>query len=107
MTSDAAGNIITDTDVASSVTKTLGYNAAGQLASVVVGSQPEGQYVYDYLSRLTIRTLPASSTTLHYVHDLDGNIIAEYDSSGTVAREYIWLDERPWPLSRTPALRHP
>lgn len=29
------------------------------------------------------------------MHDLNGNIIAEYDSAGTVLREYIWLEERP------------
>jgi hypothetical protein len=29
------------------------------------------------------------------VHDLDGNVIAEYDSTGTLLREYVWLDDRP------------
>ncbi len=92
---DASGNITTDTNTTTSTTKTFGYNAPGNVASVTVGTQLSGQYTYDYLSRLTIRSLPTSSTTLHYVHDLDGNIIAEYDSSGTLLREYAWADERP------------
>ncbi|KAA3523469.1 hypothetical protein DXM29_20400 [Agrobacterium tumefaciens] len=94
-TSDAAGNIVTDTDTSTNTTKTYGYNAAGQLASVAIGGRTNGEYVYDYLSRLTKRTLPRTGKTLHYAHDLDGNIIAEYDSNGILAREYIWLDERP------------
>ncbi|MFN7089158.1 MAG: RHS repeat-associated core domain-containing protein [Allorhizobium sp.] len=93
--SDASGNIVTETTLSTNTTKTFGYNAAGQLESVTTGNQTSGQYTYDYLSRLKTRALPGSSTVLHYVHDLDGHIIAEYDSSGTLAREYIWLDERP------------
>ncbi|RLQ85271.1 RHS repeat-associated core domain-containing protein [Notoacmeibacter ruber] len=95
ITSDAAGNIVSDADLTAGVTRSYDYNAPGQLASVSTGGSLAGQYSYDYLSRLTVRTLPASGTTLHYIHDLDGNIIAEYDASGTVLREYVWLDERP------------
>lgn len=94
-TSDAAGNIITENNIPASTTKAFTYNHAGQLATMDVNSVIEGTYGYDYLSRLTTRTLPGSSTTLHFVHDLDGNIIAEYDAAGTVLHEYIWLEERP------------
>jgi hypothetical protein len=68
---------------------------ASQLAGVTVGGVPQGSYLYDYLSRLASRSLPASSATLHLVHDLDGNVIAEYDASGTLNREYVWLEDRP------------
>lgn len=30
-----------------------------------------------------LNRFPASSTTLHLVHDLDGNVISEYDGAGT------------------------
>lgn len=93
--SDAAGNIVEDTDIATSTTKELAYNHPGQLASVDVAASTIGVYTYDYLSRLVSRELPASSTTLHLIHDLDGNVIAEYDSSSTLLREYVWLEDRP------------
>ncbi|MET3521490.1 RHS repeat-associated core domain-containing protein [Mesorhizobium abyssinicae] len=32
---------------------------------------------------------------LHYVHDLDRNVIAEYDGAGALLREYVWLEDRP------------
>jgi RHS repeat-associated protein len=94
-TSDDAGNVIGDTDLSTSTTKELAFNHPGQLASVEIGGTPKGGYLYDYLSRLVSRGLPASSTTLHLVHDLNGNLIAEYDSAGTLLREYVWLDDRP------------
>ena len=71
----------------------LAYNHPGQLVSVTVGGVPQGSYLYDYLSRLVSRSLPAA--TLHLVHDLDGNVIAEYDASGALNREYVWLEDRP------------
>jgi hypothetical protein len=42
-----------------------------------------------------VRQLPASTTTLHLVHDSDGNVIAEYDDTGALLREYVWLEDRP------------
>ncbi len=104
--SDADGNIIEDTDLALSTTKELAYNHPGQLQGVEVGGVARGAYVYDYLSRLASRTLPASSTTLHLVHDNDGNVIAEYDGSGVLLREYVWMDGRPIAVitAGTPAL---
>ncbi|MEO4001727.1 RHS repeat-associated core domain-containing protein [Mesorhizobium sp. CAU 1732] len=109
-TSDAAGNIIAENNIPASTTKAFTYNHAGQLAGVDVNSTTEGTYGYDYLSRLTTRTLAGSSTTLHFVHDLDGNIIAEYDAAGAVLREYIWLEERPLAVvdhsGTSPAIYH-
>jgi len=47
-------------------------------------------------------------TTLHMVHDLDGNVIAEYNASGTLVTEYISVDGRPLAMvdntGTTPAL---
>ncbi|WP_267913392.1 hypothetical protein [Thermohalobaculum xanthum] len=33
--------------------------------------------------------------TLHIVHDLEGNRIAEYEVGGGLLREYVWLDGYP------------
>lgn len=93
--SDAAGNITEDDSLATSTTKTYAWNHPGQLAAVEVNSVLRGDYLYDYLSRLVSRGLPATSTTLHLVHDIDGNVIAEYDAAGTLLTEYVWLGDRP------------
>lgn len=46
----------------------------------------------------------------HFVYDLDGNIIAEYDAGGTLLREYVWLEERPLAVvdhsGTSPAIYH-
>lgn len=92
-TPDAAGNITQD--VAGSTTKVFAYDHPGQLKSVTVSGTSQGVYKYDYLARLVSRELPPSLTTLHLVHDLDGNVIAEYSAAGTLLREYVWMDDRP------------
>lgn len=95
---DPAGNIVEDDNVATSTLKEFAFNHPGQLSAVEVNSTAQGAYLYDYLSRLVSRGLPASSTTLHLVHDLDGNVIAEYDSTGALITEYVWMDDRPLAL---------
>lgn len=92
--SDLAGNTTQDVTVLPALTKDFIWNNAGQLKEAKVGGVSKGTYVYDYLSRLVSRTLLPSST-IHTVHDLDGNVIAEYSSTGTLLREYVWLEERP------------
>ena len=39
--------------------------------------------------------MPSVPVTLHLVHNLDGNVIAEYEAPTTLLAEYIWLDDRP------------
>ncbi len=80
--SDAAGNVTDDDLVSPATTKDYIYNAAGQLASASVNSTAAGAYVYDSLSRLVECT--AGAVTLHRVHDLDGNVVAEYDDTGAL-----------------------
>ena len=93
--SDAAGNIVEDTNLSTSAAKEYAYNHPGQIAEAEVGGVTTGVYTYDYLFRLVSRELPSVPVTLHLVHDLDGNVIAEYDATGTLLTEYIWLDDRP------------
>ncbi len=92
-TSDAAGNVASET--AGGSTTTYVWNHPGQLSSVRLGSATQATYVYDYLHRLVQRGLPPSSTTLHMVYDLDGDVIAEYTGAGALLREYIWMEDRP------------
>jgi hypothetical protein len=103
--SDAAGNVVEDTDLSTSTIKDLAYNHAGQLTGFEIGGVAQGIYKHDHLSLLASRELPGSPTTLHYVHDRDGNVIAEYDSVGTLLREYVWLDAGRSPPSGLGRLR--
>ncbi len=44
-----------------------------------------------------IRRLTQENRTIHAVHDVDGNRIAEYEwdgASATLIREYVWMDGR-------------
>ena len=36
----------------------------------------------------------AGGETTLYLHDLDGNVISEVDGSGTVRRDYVWVEHR-------------
>ncbi|WP_167369241.1 RHS repeat-associated core domain-containing protein [Pseudovibrio denitrificans] len=91
---DAAGNLLTD--IVSEGTKAYAYNTASRLSQVTINNVLKGQYTYNSNGQLVIRQInnADSPTTLHYVHDLEGNIIAEIDSSGATTREYVWIEHR-------------
>jgi hypothetical protein len=44
-----------------------------------------------------VRTIPtASPSTIHYIYDADGHVLAEHDgATGALLREYVWLDDMP------------
>ena len=92
-THDAAGNIITDTRPGEVFAFT--YNARNRPASVTRNTVAYATYGYNAFEQLVSRATSASggpTGTVHYIHDLDGHIIAEADAStGTTAREYIWM----------------
>lgn len=91
-TLDGAGNTLTDTE-SGGAAKVYTYDSRGQLKTATVGGSLKGTYVYNYAAQLVSRTLTNTtpSGTVHYIHDLDGNVIAEADGFGNVTREYIWL----------------
>jgi len=39
-----------------------------------------------------------SSTTTHYIYDRAGRLLAEATGTGTIQREYVWLDDMPLAL---------
>jgi RHS repeat-associated protein len=92
---DAAGNLTQDQDIFYSQTQVLAWNHPGQIASVTRNSIPRGAYTYDYLHRLVARDIQSGVGMVHRVHDLDGNVIAEYHASGYLMTEYVWLEDRP------------
>ncbi len=91
---DAAGNLLTDAE--GNNTKTYAYNIANRLSQVTVNNVLNGQYTYNSDGQLVIREIngAGNSTTLHYVHDLEGNVVAEIDSAGATIREYAWIAHR-------------
>lgn len=60
----------------------------------------QANYVYDGLERLAIRTTQnmTPSGTTHYLYDLQGRILSEATSSGTIQTEYVWVDDLPLAL---------
>ena len=64
-----------------------------------------GSYGYNALEPPSSRSASAPggpSGTVHYIHDLQGHVIAEADgSTGAITREYIWLDDLPTAVPTT------
>jgi RHS repeat-associated protein len=97
-THDSAGNIITD--VRGATTYIYRYNNRGRLDRVTVGASTVADYAYDGLERMSVRTTqnmtPAGTT--HYMYDRSGRVITEATGSGTIQREYVWVDDMPLAL---------
>jgi 6-phosphogluconolactonase (cycloisomerase 2 family) len=96
-THDGAGNITQDVRSGSG-TYNYTMNQRNRLASASVGSTQVGNYVYDALERLAIRTTanvtPAGTT--HFAYDLSGKVLVEANgSNGASVREYVWFDDMP------------
>ncbi|WP_229188154.1 RHS repeat-associated core domain-containing protein [Bradyrhizobium oropedii] len=95
---DGAGNVITDTR--GSAVYQYRYNNRGRLDQLTAGSTVAASYGYDGLERMSVRTTqnmtPAATT--HYVYDRAGRLLMEASSTGTIQREYVWLDDMPLAL---------
>ena len=64
------------------------------------GEAVQAEYLYNARGQQVARRLTQTGQTIHSVHDLDGNRIAEYDYDealqiSTLIREYVWMDDRP------------
>lgn len=74
--------------------QTFLYDARKRLVEFEVNNLTAANYTYDYNGQQVAATTGTQS--IHYVYDLDGRLIAEHDgSTGSVLREYVWLDDRP------------
>jgi len=89
---DNSGNTTSDAETGGS-TRAFAYDSRGQLQTVTIGASLKGTYTYNYAAQLVSRTLTNTtpSGTVHYIHDLEGNVIAETDGLGNTVREYIWM----------------
>jgi RHS repeat-associated protein len=86
-TYDAAGDITGDG------TNTYTWNDEGELSEVKVGGSAVGDYTYNYLRQRTEKV--AGSNTTQYVYGAGGLLYGEYDSSGNLIREYVYLNGAP------------
>ncbi|MGH7868492.1 MAG: RHS repeat-associated core domain-containing protein, partial [Candidatus Dormibacteraceae bacterium] len=83
---DAAGNTLSDS------TDTDAYNDAGRLKTVTntVGTTT---FIYDALGQMIEASSPAGTTL--YAYDHAGHLIGEYDGSGNLIQETVWLGDIP------------
>lgn len=86
-TYDAMGNVTDDG------TRTYVWSAAGLLKEAKIGGTTVGTYTYSANSQRTKKV--AGGTTTHYVYGLGGLLYGEYDNSGVLIREYVWLNSEP------------
>ena len=90
-THDLAGNMTQDLRGADLYGFT--YNHAGRMATASRNGALETTYTYTADNQLAIRAV-VGANPIHYVHDRQGNILAEIDgTSGITLREYIWLPD--------------
>jgi RHS repeat-associated protein len=85
-TYDAAGNALGDS------TDTDTYNDAGRLKSVT-NSSGTTAFIYNALGQMIESSGPSSSVL--YVHDQAGHLLGEYDGSGNLVQETVWLGDIP------------
>lgn len=86
-TYDAMGNVTADG------TRTYVWSAAALLKEAKVGGSTVGAYTYSYNNQRTKKV--AGGNTIHYVYGLGGLLYGEYDNSGNLIREYMWLNGEP------------
>jgi RHS repeat-associated protein len=100
---DNAGNTTSDNP-----NYTATYGLSGSLASITRAGIT-GTYAYDADKRRIRKVTSAgASSTIIFVYGLNGELLGEYDQTGKVIREYVWLDDIPVAMFMSdPALADP
>lgn len=83
---DASGNVLSDG------TLDLTYNARNRLSHVERGLD-DTDYLYDAVGQLIEAT--GTSGTVRFAYDDEGHLIGEYDASGDLIQETVWLGDTP------------
>jgi RHS repeat-associated protein len=85
---DAAGNLTHDGTYSHS------YNAAGRrIASTSTATGQATRYGYDALGQRITKTL--NGNTVQYFYDEQGHLTGEYDGTGQLIQEIVWLGDLP------------
>ena len=87
-TYDAMGNVTGDG------ARTYVWSAAGLLKDAKIGGTTVGTYTYSANNQRIKKV--AGGVTTHYVFGLGGLLYGEYDNSGLLLREYVWLYGEPF-----------
>lgn len=83
---DAAGNLLGDGILVH------GYDAAGRRTRTDVAGQT-WTYAYNALGQRVQKAGPGSAT--HYAYDAAGHLLGEYDATGQLIQETVWLGDLP------------
>ena len=84
-------------------TLTYDYNLANRMASVAGGAS--ATYQINALGQRVAKTI--GTTTTRFVYDEQGRLIGEYDQSGNLIQETVWLDDLPIATLRPTATGNP
>ncbi len=76
---------------------TFGYNDAGRMTSVSGGAT--ASYSHNALGQRVRKAVGGVST--YFVYDEAGHLVGEYDGSGTLIQETVWLYDVPVATLRT------
>jgi len=76
------------------------YGARQRLLTLKLNGSDIASYQYDHAGqRVSATQLSGTPSTSHFVFAPDGRLLAEHDgATGTMLREYIWLDDMPLAL---------
>ncbi len=86
---DAAGNILDDG------IRQYQYNAMNRLAYISnTATGVQASYSHNYLGQRVIKSLSGSQTgETNYAYGQSGELLGEYETNGSLIREYIYLEE--------------
>ncbi|MFT3664274.1 RHS repeat-associated core domain-containing protein [Piscinibacter sp.] len=85
---DNAGNTVSDTYTAT-------YNLAGRLATLLKAGTTSTYSVDGFGRRVRKFDSTGAASTVLFVYDQQGQLLGEYNGSGTALREYVWLGSTP------------
>lgn len=90
---DPSGNVISVNGLTTGA-GTAGYNAAGRVTSIQDASLGLSMTLqYNALGQRIRKTSPIGNTT--FVYDEAGHLLGEYDDSGNLIEEMVWLGDTP------------
>ena len=74
-------------------TRTYTYNDRNRLSAVLDGGATTASYVHNALGQRSRKTIGGADVV--YLYDLEGNLLAEHDATGTLIRDYVWMNGAP------------
>ena len=79
--------------------KTYAYDARGRLANITVGTV--NSYGINGLGQRVTKAGTGYTGTIRYVYAEDGKLLGEYDNTGTIIAEHVYLNDTPVAVLKT------